>query len=82
MKARHPGRCPGCGQAFPKGTQIAWARGEGAWHVACAPEYVKEARSTLAPSPASSLPQVERPSAYEAASPTTPDGGFITCSKA
>jgi hypothetical protein len=41
--------------------QIAWARGEGAWHVACAPEHVKEARSTRAPSPASALPQVERP---------------------
>jgi hypothetical protein len=42
LKARYPGKCEGCGQAFPAGEEIAW---DGkAWHAECrAKELQREA---------------------------------------
>lgn len=38
MAAKFPGRCAECGERFPVGTEILWAKGEGARHAVCAPE--------------------------------------------
>ena len=49
MNARYPGRCRKCGRKFPRRTRIAWAEGRGAWHLACAPDEIKSARSHATP---------------------------------
>ena len=35
MPARYPGRCIICGEPIEVGDDIRWAKGHGAWHVAC-----------------------------------------------
>jgi hypothetical protein len=35
MVSKFPGRCLECGERFPIGAAILWAKGEGAIHAAC-----------------------------------------------
>lgn len=35
IRAKFPGRCPGCGERYPRGAEVVWRPGEPARHVDC-----------------------------------------------